>query len=52
MGHGPRTIIVPGRLFLVRELTPLARRHGLILYDVGNRGRSSRVADGTLLTIH
>ena len=51
LGNGPRTIIVPGRLFLARELAPLASRHTLILYDMRNRGRSSRVEDGRLITI-
>jgi pimeloyl-ACP methyl ester carboxylesterase len=51
IGTGGPTLIVPGRLFLARELAPLARRHTLILYDMRNRGRSSRVEDGSLLTI-
>ena len=51
LGDGPRTLIVPGRLFLARNLAPLARKHTVILYDMRNRGRSSRVEDGTLLTI-
>jgi proline iminopeptidase len=51
LGTGPRTIIVPGRLFLARELAPLAEQHTLILYDMRNRGRSSRVEDGRLITI-
>ncbi len=51
IGNGPRTIIVPGRLFLARDLAPLGERHTLILYDMRNRGRSSRVEDGKLLTI-
>jgi proline iminopeptidase len=51
LGNGPRTIIVPGRLFLARDLAPLGERHTLILYDMRNRGRSSRVGDGNLLTI-
>lgn len=51
IGDGPTTIIVPGRLFLAHELAPLAERHSLILYDMRNRGRSSRVEDGRLLTI-
>ncbi len=50
-GRGPTTLIVPGRLFLARDLAPLARQHTLILYDMRNRGRSSRVEDGRLLTI-
>jgi pimeloyl-ACP methyl ester carboxylesterase len=51
IGSGPTTIIVPGRLFLARDLAPLGKRHTLILYDMRNRGRSSRVEDGRLLTI-
>jgi pimeloyl-ACP methyl ester carboxylesterase len=51
LGSGPRTIIVPGRLFLAHDLGPLAERHTLILYDMRNRGRSSRVEDGRLITI-
>jgi pimeloyl-ACP methyl ester carboxylesterase len=51
IGSGPRTIIVPGRLFLSRELAPLGRHHTVILYDMRNRGRSSRVEDGSLITI-
>jgi proline iminopeptidase len=51
IGGGPRTIIVPGRLFLAHELAPLAKQHTLILYDMRNRGRSSRVEDGRLITI-
>jgi proline iminopeptidase len=51
IGTGPKTIIVPGRLFLARDLAPLGERHTLILYDMRNRGRSSRVEDGNLLTI-
>lgn len=51
IGAGPTTIIVPGRLFLARDLAPLGAHHTLILYDMRNRGRSSRVEDGTLLTI-
>jgi proline iminopeptidase len=51
IGSGEKTIIVPGRLFLARDLQPLARRHTVILYDMRNRGHSSFVADGALLTI-
>ena len=51
IGSGPRTIIVPGRLFLSRELAPLGGHHTVILYDMRNRGRSSRVEDGSLITI-
>jgi pimeloyl-ACP methyl ester carboxylesterase len=51
IGNGPKTIIVPGRLFLARDLAPLSEHHTLIFYDMRNRGRSSRVEDGNLLTI-
>ena len=51
IGSGPRTIIVPGRLFLSRDLAPLGHRHTVIMYDMRNRGRSSPVEDGRLLTI-
>jgi pimeloyl-ACP methyl ester carboxylesterase len=51
IGSGGSTLIVPGRLFLARDLAPLARRHTLILYDMRNRGRSSPVDDGALLSI-
>jgi len=51
IGNGSMTIIVPGRLFLAHDLAPLGERHTLILYDMRNRGRSSRVEDGALLTI-
>lgn len=51
IGHGRTTLIVPGRLFLARDLAPLGERHTVILYDMRNRGRSSRVEDGDLLTI-
>lgn len=51
IGSGPRTLIVPGRLFLARDLAPLGEHHTVILYDMRNRGRSSRVEDGALLTI-
>ncbi len=51
IGSGTKTLIVPGRLFLSQDLQPLARHHTVILYDMRNRGRSSSVADGALLTI-
>jgi pimeloyl-ACP methyl ester carboxylesterase len=51
LGSGPKVLIVPGRLFLATDLAPLAKRHTLIMYDMRNRGRSSTVADGALLTM-
>ena len=44
-------VIVPGRLFLARDLASIARRHTVIFYDMRNRGKSARVEDGKLLTI-
>jgi proline iminopeptidase len=44
-------VIVPGRLFLARDLGSIARRHTVIFYDMRNRGKSARVEDGKLLTI-
>ena len=51
VGSGAPTLIVPGRLFLARDLAPLARGHTVIFYDMRNRGRSSRVEDGAMLTV-
>jgi proline iminopeptidase len=51
MGRGLPVLIVPGRLFLARDLAPLARRHTVIFYDMRNRGKAAPVADSSLLTI-
>ncbi|MGH3118713.1 MAG: alpha/beta fold hydrolase, partial [Gaiellales bacterium] len=51
LGSGPKVMIVPGRLFLAKDLAPISSRHTLVLYDMRNRGRSSRVEDGNLITI-
>jgi pimeloyl-ACP methyl ester carboxylesterase len=50
-GSGPQAILIPNRLFMP-EFSEL-RRDGrtLILYDMRNRGRSSRVEDTTKLNI-
>ena len=44
-GRGPRTVILPGRLFTWDDLSWIARDHTLIAYDMRNRGRSDLVAD-------
>lgn len=51
IGNGREVVIVPGRLFLVDALEPLARSHTIIFYDMRNRGRSAPVVDGALITI-
>ncbi|HKY00121.1 MAG TPA: alpha/beta hydrolase, partial [Steroidobacteraceae bacterium] len=44
-GRGPRTVILPGRLFAWDDLAWIARDQTLIAYDMRNRGRSDLVAD-------
>lgn len=51
-GDGPHVVIAPGRLFMANEFRALAAPdRTLILYDMRNRGASSRVEDGAALTI-
>ena len=50
-GTGPRTLIVPGRLFVFEDFKRLAEGRTLVAYDMRNRGRSDRVEDTTRLTI-
>ena len=50
-GSGPQLVLVPNRLHMP-EFRSLARPHRtLVLYDMRNRGRSSRVEDTSGLTI-
>lgn len=49
-GRGPRTVILPARLFTFDEFRWLAEEYTLISYDMRNRGRSETVADGSLIT--
>ena len=50
-GSGAQTIIIPNRLFMP-EMVALARPgRTLIMYDMRNRGRSTRVEDISALTI-
>jgi pimeloyl-ACP methyl ester carboxylesterase len=51
-GDGPNVVIAPGRLFMANEFRALAAQdRTLILYDMRNRGASSRVEDGAQITI-
>jgi proline iminopeptidase len=50
-GSGPRTVIVPARLFLVNVVKRLGPGVTVIAYDMRNRGRSDAVADGSRITI-
>ncbi len=50
-GSGAATLILPGRLFLYPDFRPLAETFTVIAYDMRNRGRSSFVQDGSLLTL-
>jgi proline iminopeptidase len=45
VGTGPQTVIIPGRLFLIRALRPLAIERRLIFYDTRSRGLSDAVRD-------
>jgi pimeloyl-ACP methyl ester carboxylesterase len=51
VGSGPRTVIIPGGLFLHPDMDALAGGRTLIYYDMRNRGRSSRVEDVSAITI-
>jgi pimeloyl-ACP methyl ester carboxylesterase len=50
-GNEGRTVIVPSRLFNWDELNFLGNHFTYISYDMRNRGRSSKVSDGELLTL-
>jgi proline iminopeptidase len=50
-GSGPKTLILPGRLFLYPDFRILDQSFTVIAYDMRNRGRSSFVQDGSLLTL-
>lgn len=51
-GSGPKTTLVPGRLFLARDFASLAKPdRTVIFYDMRNRGASSHVTDGARLNI-
>jgi len=50
-GRGPRTIIVPGRIFLWPTVRRLADEFTVISYDTRDRGRSDRIDDASKITI-
>jgi proline iminopeptidase len=50
-GSGASTLILPGRLFLYPDFRMLDQIFTVIAYDMRNRGRSSFVQDGNLLTL-
>ncbi len=50
-GSGAATLILPGRLFLYPDFRIFDERFTVIAYDMRNRGRSSFVQDGSLLTL-
>jgi proline iminopeptidase len=51
-GAGPNVVIAPGRLFIENEFRDLARPdRTLVLYDMRNRGASSRVEDESQINI-
>jgi len=45
VGHGRRTVIIPGALFLFNDLRQLAEGRTLIFYDMRGRGRSAPIPD-------
>jgi proline iminopeptidase len=45
VGHGPRTVIIPGALFLFNNLRQLTEGRTLIFYDMRGRGRSAPIPD-------
>jgi proline iminopeptidase len=51
VGSGNQTVIVPGRLFLLRGLSPLATGRRLVFYDTRGRGKSDAVHDPKRETI-
>ncbi|HSR49717.1 MAG TPA: alpha/beta hydrolase [Acidobacteriota bacterium] len=52
VGSGPKTVILPARLFAFDDFTWLADEgYTLISYDMRNRGKSESIADGSRLTI-
>jgi pimeloyl-ACP methyl ester carboxylesterase len=53
VGNGPELVIVPAGFLYPPEVRQLARpERTLILYDMRNRGRSSRVEDDRAISIH
>lgn len=51
VGHAQDVVILPSRLFAFDDFARLGEHFTLISYDMRNRGRSSRVENGDLLTL-
>jgi proline iminopeptidase len=51
VGSGRPVVLVPGALFLERDLARLGRRGTIVFYDMRNRGRSDAVPDSTRISI-
>jgi proline iminopeptidase len=51
VGVGRPVVIVPGGLFLERDLTRVARGRTVVFYDMRGRGRSSVVGDSARVSI-
>ena len=52
VGRDPKTVvIVPGRLFLLRDFQGLSQGRTLIFYDMRNRGRSDAVTDASKISL-
>ncbi len=51
VGTGKPVVIAPGRLFLERDFTRLARNRTIVFYDMRGRGRSSAVHDSSRVSL-
>ena len=51
VGAGPQSVILPARLFLIRDFRRLAKGRTLIFYDMRDRGRSDAIQDPKRITI-
>jgi pimeloyl-ACP methyl ester carboxylesterase len=50
-GNGKQVVIIPARFLLGEDFTKLAKGRTLVMYDMRNRGRSSRVTDPSHMTV-
>ncbi|HEV2195528.1 MAG TPA: alpha/beta hydrolase [Candidatus Acidoferrum sp.] len=51
VGNGPKTVIIPGRLFMFRDFQRLVAGRTLIFYDMRNRGQSDAVSDTSKISL-
>lgn len=51
VGSGPKTVIVPGRLFVFPDFQKLAKGRTLIAYDMRNRGLSDAITDAAKISL-